>query len=592
MTYPPQLGPLDQPGTLNGDRVWRGIEARLAGHAVSPGYGTAAVNCRFDQGVPETRPGLIRPRWANATPVPAPATDADEADWNTGEDLPGVTTDTEGGTASTWKPLLGWCWFTDPYTHGDYLLIATKAGVYWTAPNTIGGTVALPAGVTLDAPVEFTQSFNVVVLWRSNGTPLIMEQIDKGFRHPATPSLGDGTIAMPAAPWAVVLGNRLFSTDGADGLLGSEYLDYLRYLPGLSQLNFNAGTSDKLVAAAPFNDATLIAFKTQSIHAATNLGPDLTTAAQTEITREYGLVGRKAVARVGSDLWFLSRQGVMSLRQTEQQKIQGDAVPKSYPIQKLIARIHWAAAGKSIMVNYDRKIFLAVPMDGATDCNRILVHDLVTGAWCGYDEIDGVEFFDLKVITDAGRERLLVATTAGVILQYDESAYEDATPTPIVLDSAKHQGIAWSFTTREYVPEEGGRQTAQHLWYDVQHWAPTLTVTATATGLFNAQDIETNWVPSPTKYRENPDLDDWDATNVNGDFETAGRGDYAVLLGPDGFHFATGAAIDLHQETNRETELTVRGRAFTLQFQNTTGRARLLAVRVASVETPYRDGTL
>lgn len=592
MSYPPQLGPLDRPGDLNGDRVWRGIESRLAGHAVLPGFGTHARNCRFDQGVPETRGGYIRPSWANAAAVDFPNTSANNALFTTDEDLSGVTTAADAGDYAAWGALYGWCWFTDPYTHGDYLIVASETGLHWCAPGTVGGTLPLPSGVTLDDAVEFTQVFNVLILHRTAGRPpLVLEQISAGFHHPSTPAQGDGTIQIPNAEWSVTLGNRLLVPDGPDGFAVSDYLDYLRYLPGLSNFQFNEGTSDRIVAAVPFNDQTVVVLKGQSIHAATNLTADLTAVAQTEITREYGLVGRKAVTRVGTDLWFLSRQGVMTLNQTTQQKVQANAVAKSFPISKLIARINWSAAHRAVMATYDRKVFLAVPLDGATACNKILIYDLVNEAWIGWDDLPDVEIFDLKVITTAGREQLLVATTEGVILQYDEAAFEDQIPTAGIAGDATHRSIVTEFTTREYARESGARQRASHVWFDVQHWGPCLTLTATSPDAFDTQTILTAWTPGPTRYRQPMDADEWDRTNVNGDFCTPGREDYAVLLDGE-FDWTAGVPIDVHQETPHEMELTLRNRSFRLEFSSSAGRMRLMQVRAASLDTPYRDGTL
>jgi hypothetical protein len=56
---------------------------------------------------------------------------------------------------------------------------------------------------------------------------------------------------------------------------------------------------------------------------------------------------------------------VVSLRQTEYGKVQGQDLPLSDPIQPLIDRINWAWAWKARMSYWDNKLYVAVPLDDA-----------------------------------------------------------------------------------------------------------------------------------------------------------------------------------------------------------------------------------
>ncbi|MBK8001733.1 MAG: hypothetical protein IPK15_24275 [Verrucomicrobia bacterium] len=126
----------------------------------------------------------------------------------------------------------------------------------------------------------------------------------------------------------------------------SDLNDYTRYVPVAQEFNINQGSAGTLVAIFKFHDTTIIAFKQHSIYAISNVYGDLSELRQDELTGEFGLVARKSIAHVGKDLWFLSELGVMSLTQTEQNKLQGVLLPVSDPIQPLIDRINWRYGGE------------------------------------------------------------------------------------------------------------------------------------------------------------------------------------------------------------------------------------------------------
>jgi len=83
--------------------------------------------------------------------------------------------------------------------------------------------------------------------------------------------------------------------------------------------------------------------------------------------REYGLAARGACVLAGTDALFLAgRRGVVSVRQTEQGKIQSLDLPLSWDIEKLIDRIAWPVARQTARLAYwNNKLYAAVPIDDA-----------------------------------------------------------------------------------------------------------------------------------------------------------------------------------------------------------------------------------
>jgi|GEM_PF-1739293 len=473
---------LDTPASFVGDSGFIGVNARLEPHALPPGYVSDAVNCRFRNGVVETRKGYVKLPWLNkantttitissitrasstatvttasnhglATNSIAVISGATQTEYN-GAFIATVTgattfTYTVTGTPATpatgspvlkkfnqqpWGTVYGVGQFSDPNTGADYMLIAADGNVYASIDNREPFSINLPAGVTITTNVTFVQAFDTVVMFRgADSAPLSMGDITVGFEaisetpttitrsgttatvttpqdhgfssgdsvaisgcdqseyngsktvavtgaraftysvsgSPASPATGDirvnsdGTEPIPNAERGLFLNNRLVIPNDEDEIAVSDFNSYTKYLPVVSELRVNTGSSDALVALSKFNDTTVIAFKGHSVYALTNFYADLAALQLDQITDKFGLVAAESVAHCGSDLLFLSQMGVMSLRQTEQNKIQGVSIPLSDPIQPLIDRINWTYASRAQAAYWDNKYYLAVPLDDA-----------------------------------------------------------------------------------------------------------------------------------------------------------------------------------------------------------------------------------
>lgn len=221
-----------------------------------------------------------------------------------------------------------------------------------------------------------------------NGDQTITVTSDTTFTYtvsgsPTTPATGDiridsdGTEPIPNATRGLYIANRLVIPHEGDEIAVSDVNSYTKYLPVVSEFRINAGSSDSLVTIEKFNDTTVVAFKGHSIYALSNFYGDLSQLQLDEITDKFGLVAADSVAHCGSDLLFLSQMGVMSIRQTEQQKLQDVTVPLSEPIQPLIDRIRWTYAANAQSAYWDSKYYLAVPLDDA----EILGPELVSATY-------------------------------------------------------------------------------------------------------------------------------------------------------------------------------------------------------------------
>ena len=128
---------------------------RLDPSMLQSGYVSLAKNCRFRNGIAETRRGSIIPPWMN---------------------------NISGGSVLPWGTVYGIGLFSDPVTLNDYSLIAANGNVYYTTENATPAAITLPAGVTITSNVTFVQAFDTVVMFRGlDDEPLAMTSIAAGF---------------------------------------------------------------------------------------------------------------------------------------------------------------------------------------------------------------------------------------------------------------------------------------------------------------------------------------------------------------------------------------------------------------------------
>lgn len=342
--------PRDDIPSMGGDNRFIGVNMRLDPAQLPEGYVSEAINMRFRDGVASTRKGHTILPWANRVTA---------------------------GKVQAWTNLMGASVFSDPFTLTEYLIVAANSVLWATTANNAPFQLPLTAGTTVTTPVQFTQAFDTMILHQGFSLPTLqMPRIQTGFdvvvqsnnlviRNADGTTTGTGTLPIPNVERSLFFQNRLFLPKSDDGIAVSDYGDYTRYLPVAQEFRINQGSADNVVTVSKFNDITIVVFKQHSIYVVNNIYGNLAAAQQDEVTTQFGLVAAKSVAQCGSDLLFLSELGVMTLKQTEQNKLQNVTLPLSDPIQPLIDRINWKYASKAVAAYWDSKYYLAVPLDDA-----------------------------------------------------------------------------------------------------------------------------------------------------------------------------------------------------------------------------------
>jgi hypothetical protein len=496
--------------------------------------------------------------------------------------------------------------FRDPNSV-EYLLVATSDGVYATKES--NPSIKLAGVSSISADVDFVQCFNVVVMFRGEELePLVMERVDEGFvaisKTPSDTDIdendSDGTEAMPNGSTGLFFSNRLLVPHDKDLIAASDYLNYTRYQPILASFKINQGSEDDLVSLVRINNSTIACFKTNSIYIVSNIYGNLADITLDEVTREYGAVGRKSVVQVGSDVVFLSsKRGVTSLGIADNGKVTAVDVPLSDPIQPLIDRINWNYASGASAAYHNNRLYMAVPLDGATYNNAILVYDFLAKAWAGYDDGAAVKVKEFVETTYQGKRRLFFLSTDGFINLYDDeltmSGFVDEIPTSTDSTNANFGKLSVSqisdeITTRGYT----GNTMLSKRWATAEVQMATSDPTVTIKTVYDGAAENTKELTPAngltfdrTKYDKPFYASDFVESMSGDDFFTPYRQDYSVnpdtaIALPDGI--ADGDNIgfdpDLHQHSQNRFKYRGEGKYVQLEVKNTNGRAELLGIVV------------
>lgn len=230
-----------------------------------------------------------------------------------------------------------------------------------------------------------------------DGTTVDVVSHEKGF--------GTTDSSFPPASFGAYASNRLVVRTARDTIAVSDYLDFDTWDQTLGIFELNLGDNDEIVGFTPWDDKLLV-FKRHSIYIA-YLQNTYDGAAQadlgsgsyvTSVTDQVGCSARQTIANAGQNVYFLSDSGVRVLTPQLDLKLLGNSRPLSDPISDIIERISIDSVSKSVGKIFNNRYYLAVPLDGSTYNNAVLVYNLLNEAWESVDTYpDGVRFDGLVV---------------------------------------------------------------------------------------------------------------------------------------------------------------------------------------------------
>ena len=256
-----------------------------------------------------------------------------------------------------------------------------------------------------------------------------------------------------------------------DEVIISDILDSDTYDQIYGQFRFNAGKADFNVGLHSFSDDKLLVFNRNSIHLVGGAGQG---AKVQLITDEVGCVARQSIIQVGNNVLFLSDNGVYGANFQDLYNLRGNEVPLSSPINPVIQRINRDVWDKSVGVYFDNRYYLAVPLDGSTVNNAILIFNFINKQWESIDTTNAPNWNIANLIVGgkkADRAVYAVNTLGGLHRLDNRVDAIDSLATEIPVsgqEAAENFPIPASVTTRQFTLGSMDRKRWNNLELHVQ----------------------------------------------------------------------------------------------------------------------------
>jgi hypothetical protein len=381
---------------------------------------------------------------------------------------------------------------------------------------------------------------------------------------------GASRVPMPGGREGCYFLQRNFIVNQRNNVLISDPLDPLHFTPMVAGINASLGESDAVMALVPLGDDTLLVLKENSVLALTGLSGERTEWRLQEITREYGCVAPLTARNVGSDVWFLSRRGVVSVARTVAGERFGVAQPVSDPIQRYMDQVDWGHAAQAAAEVWGNLYVLAVPTKGQETVvnNLVLPYSFLNqqwaGEWCG-DTLRPALWSRLPVY---GEERLSFVDADGVVRWLSDDFLDGDTDINVEL------------TTRGYLCGVPDRKLFLQGDLNADTWNPRVTVKVQTPGVNEIQTTITDRTYSRTAYTVQG-KEDYDPENTNDDFHAARRGDYSATIDSTGIDLGDdGISGDLHQNFTLKFRCRTTDRYAQVVIGSDRGSVRVNAVRL------------
>jgi hypothetical protein len=164
----------------------------------------------------------------------------------------------------------------------------------------------------------------------------------------------------------------------------------------------------------------------------------------------------------------------------------------------------------------------------------------------------------------------------GTIAVLEEEGGEDQIWSAPAATGTAWEPIPWEATTRSYTAAERGWSRGQNVTLAVGTLGPAFSVYCAPEGAGEERTVRAETTFSAVKYRRPAWQADWNATNVNADFETPYREDYTVALDASGVGLGGNLAVGVLQETLVQDRLpATTGRGIGYRVANRTGWCEL-----------------
>lgn len=459
----------------DGDFGFIGLNSRDNPQTLKPSYVSKSLNFRFNQGVARTRKGLKR---------------------LTATSLAGITL----VHATTFKKNNG----------VDVIVLIGTESIYTydTSTDATNGPIPYPVGqtITVGDPVDAIQA---------GGALYIMRGLSK------TTLKWDGAVTIteaggfPNAESGLYNANRAIVKTSSDEISVSHYLD-MTHFDLMDVFKINDGSNEEITAIAPWTLNEFVVFMRNRMYYA-SVGAGAYTSGQAPVASDsyvkvmatdVGCNARKSIVQAAGGMIFMSDYGIHMIQPTQATTPEGMRAgvlgkPLSANIEDVMSRINQDAVKNSCAAYFENRYFLAVPLDGSTTNNAVLVYNFINKEWESVDTFrSGMDVSFMVTGIYNGRRRLFyIDKDEGIFLtdelefndEYDSSTSNNILPfnLPTYLDALgfTRYPIDSQLTTRAYAFQS--LQKKRYSSVNVDLYTPELSIVNISSVSTNP-DVETN----------------------------------------------------------------------------------------------------
>ena len=280
------------------------------------------------------------------------------------------------------------------YTSGGTAQLVVGAGNRLEALNTSGGIVASTAAPTAN-PHYFTRFGTPAaeVVYAANGTDQVRQWNGAAWSVPAWSGTAPTGRFLAVTPWDNRLVNaRRGGTTAGDNVSTVRFSDagtattfgannYVDLLPGDGEQIMGVATWRDFLFV--FKESKFFVFYTTNTDSSGNPVFEYRT-----VDTGVGLCSSRAVVAGTNGVYFLNQRGVFVTTGGEPQLISGQLDPLFYNTASdfyLSGALNHGALGAPAMTWHQERLYVALPVNGATTNNRLLVWDAQFKWWTMYD---------------------------------------------------------------------------------------------------------------------------------------------------------------------------------------------------------------
>lgn len=232
---------------------------------------------------------------------------------------------------------------------------------------------------------------------------------------------------MPASNFGLIQMNRAILEYTRNQIIISQILNVESYDTINGIFGFASGTTDYLIGLQPYQDNQLLVFNRYSIYLVNGIDGDVAAMSSQLLTAQVGCVAKRSIATCGANVLFLSDLGVFILQPGLELLLRGNSLPLSAQITSYIQQINFAATSAPTAIYFNNRYYLAVPLNGATRNNAILIYNFINQQWESVDTPPNGFYYDYMTVSlnAAGTPTLYVISFEGGIYAYEQNEMDD-----------------------------------------------------------------------------------------------------------------------------------------------------------------------